>query len=235
MVPREEGTGDELAFTMVPTFLYGVGVSGAGTESPQVTLDNAPSLEKLLVRTSAMDGQLDVLLTAGFAWFQLLMTGSYLGAASALVERVLLNNQVPDSERTRLLVETEGAMSAAEGVARRIDDDGPDESTLADSLYVRYCVQDALSRIVPRGRTARRPQAPHQRADKRQHHLAMMAAAALIAQRNPSSQRETGFSSGTGSQESGQLCRAASANAWSSSRPTPLAACTAIPNARVVT
>ncbi|MET9245413.1 hypothetical protein [Nonomuraea sp. NPDC003709] len=55
MVPREEGTGDELAFTMVPTFLYGVSVS----------------------------------------------------------------------------------------------DDGLDESTLADSLYVRYCVQDALSRIVP--------------------------------------------------------------------------------------
>ncbi|KUN94029.1 hypothetical protein AQJ67_37315 [Streptomyces caeruleatus] len=77
------------------------------------------------------------------------MTGSYLGAASALVERVLLNDRVPDSERVRLLVETEGAMTAAEGVARRIDD-GADESTLADSLYVRYCVQDILSRVVPR-------------------------------------------------------------------------------------
>ncbi|MFJ3953675.1 hypothetical protein ACIPXV_27160 [Streptomyces libani] len=33
-------------------------------------------------------------------------------------------------------------MSAAEGVARRIDDGGPDVSMLADSLYVRYCVQD---------------------------------------------------------------------------------------------
>ncbi|UYB44575.1 hypothetical protein SLV14_007677 [Streptomyces sp. Je 1-4] len=41
-------------------------------------------------------------------------------------------------------------MSAAEGVARRIDDGGPDVSMLADSLYVRYCVQDTLSRVVPR-------------------------------------------------------------------------------------
>ncbi|MEU6717876.1 hypothetical protein ABZ897_40960 [Nonomuraea sp. NPDC046802] len=79
------------------------------------------------------------------------MTGSYLGAASALVERVLLDDRVPESERVRLLVEVEGAMLAAEGVARRIDDGGgADESTFADSLYVRYGVQDTLSRVVPR-------------------------------------------------------------------------------------
>ncbi|ROO87083.1 hypothetical protein EDD29_4673 [Actinocorallia herbida] len=37
------------------------------------------------------------------------------------------------------------------------------------------------------------------------------------------------------SQESGQVRRAASAISWSSSRPTPLAAWTAIPKAKVVT
>ncbi|MEU5865318.1 hypothetical protein ABZ815_29410 [Nonomuraea sp. NPDC047529] len=102
------------------------------------------------MRASSLDGQLHVLLTASFAWYQLLMTGSRLGAASALVERVLLDDRVPESERVRLMVETEGAMSAAEAVACRIDAGGPDESTLADSLHVRYCVQDALSRVVPR-------------------------------------------------------------------------------------
>lgn len=65
------------------------------------------------------------------------MTGSYLGAVSALVERVPLDDRVPESERVGLLVEVEGAMSAAESVARRIDDGSPDESTLADSLYAR--------------------------------------------------------------------------------------------------
>ncbi|MDP9868751.1 MULTISPECIES: hypothetical protein [Streptosporangium] len=63
---------------------------------------------------------------------------------------MLPDNRVPDSERVWLPVETEGAMSAAEGIPRRIDDGDPDGSTLADSLYVRYCVQDALSRVVPR-------------------------------------------------------------------------------------
>ncbi|WP_309248561.1 hypothetical protein [Streptomyces sp. MNP-20] len=105
---------------------------------------------ELLLRTSDLDGRLDALLTGSFAWYQLLMTGSHLGAASALVEQVLRDDRVPESERVRLLAEAEGAMSAAEGVARRIDADGPDESTLAASLYVRYCVQDTLARVVPR-------------------------------------------------------------------------------------
>ncbi|CAM5295318.1 acyl-CoA dehydrogenase family protein [Streptomyces violaceorubidus] len=78
------------------------------------------------------------------------MTGSYLGAASALVERVLLNERIPEHERVRLFVETEAAMATAESVARRVDALELDESALAQSLCVRYGVQDALARIVPR-------------------------------------------------------------------------------------
>ncbi|MDP9869075.1 MULTISPECIES: hypothetical protein [Streptosporangium] len=148
MVPRSDGPGEEAAVALVTVESEGVSVGGA--ESEQVTLDDVLLPPELLVRASALDGQLDVLLSAGFAWYQLLMTGSHLGAASALVERVLLDERLPESERVPLLVETEGAMSAAEGLARRIDDGGPDGSTLADSLYVRYYVQDTLSRVVPR-------------------------------------------------------------------------------------
>ncbi|MGW3365008.1 hypothetical protein ACWDOR_18900 [Streptosporangium canum] len=150
MVSRSDGPGEEPAVALVPAESEGVSVGGAGADSEQVTLDDVEVPPEMLVRASDLDGRLDVLLSAGFAWFQLLMTGSYLGAAGALVERVLLDNRVPESERVQLLVEAEGAMSAAEGLARRIDDGGPDESTLAHSLYVRYCVQDALSRVVPR-------------------------------------------------------------------------------------
>ncbi|MEV4186593.1 acyl-CoA dehydrogenase family protein [Streptosporangium canum] len=149
-VPRLDGPGQEAAVVVVPAESEGLSISSEGSEHEQVTFDNVEVSPELLVRASALDGKLDVALRAGFAWFQLLTTGSYLGAASALVERALLDDRVPDSERVRLLVETEGAMAAAEGLARRIDDGGPDESTLADALYVRYSVQDALSRVVPR-------------------------------------------------------------------------------------
>jgi alkylation response protein AidB-like acyl-CoA dehydrogenase len=158
MVPCEEGEGEELAVALVPAESEGLSVSGfwsstflAGAESDQVTLDNVLVPPELLVRTASPAGaRLDAVQTAGLVWFELLMTGSYLGAASALVERVLLNDRVPDAERVRLLVEIEGATAAVEGLARRVDADVPDESALADSLYARYTVQDALARIVPR-------------------------------------------------------------------------------------
>lgn len=158
MVPCEEGEGEELAVALVPAESEGLSVSGfwsstflAGAESDQVTLDNVLVPKELLVRTASPAGaRLDEVQTAGLVWFELLMTGSYLGAASALVERVLLNDRVPDAERVRLLVEIEGATAAVEGLARRVDEGAPDESALADSLYARYTVQDALARIVPR-------------------------------------------------------------------------------------
>jgi alkylation response protein AidB-like acyl-CoA dehydrogenase len=158
MVPREDGQGEELAVALVPAESEGISISGfwsssflAGAESEQVTLTDVMVPPELLVRTAAPAGQrLDEIQTAGLVWFELLMTGSYLGTASALVERVLRNDRVPEGERIRLLIETEGAMGAAEGLARRVDEGRIDESTLADSLYVRYTVQDAIARVVPR-------------------------------------------------------------------------------------
>jgi hypothetical protein len=158
VIPREDGQGDELAVVLVPAESQGLSVSGfwssiflSGAESEQVTLDNVLVAPELLVRTGTSAGRLDDVQMAGFVWFELLMTGSYLGAASALVERVLLNDRVPEHERVGLLIETEGAMAAAEGLARRVDaDNDVDESVLAESLYVRYGVQGAIARVVPR-------------------------------------------------------------------------------------
>ncbi|GHJ04532.1 MULTISPECIES: acyl-CoA dehydrogenase family protein [Streptomyces] len=158
VVPREDGKGDELAVALVPADSEGLSVSGfwsstflAGAESEQVTLTDVLVPPELVLRTATASGErLDELQTAGLIWFQALMTGSYLGAASALVERVLLNDRIPEHERVRLYTETEAAMATAEGVARRIDAGDLDESALAQALCVRYGVQDALARIVPR-------------------------------------------------------------------------------------
>ncbi|MER5941052.1 acyl-CoA dehydrogenase family protein [Streptomyces sp. NPDC001928] len=158
LVPREDGQGDELAVALVPAESEGVSVSSfwssaflAGAESDQVTLTDVVVPPELLLRTAATaQGGIDELQTAGLIWFQLLMTGSYLGAASALVERVLLNDRIPEHERVRLFVETEAAAACAEGLARRVDDGDLGESALAQALYVRYGVQDVIARVAPR-------------------------------------------------------------------------------------
>ncbi|WP_240980784.1 MULTISPECIES: hypothetical protein [unclassified Streptomyces] len=134
LVPRADGEGDELAVALIPADSEGLTVSGfwssrflAGAESEQVTLDGVLVPPDLLVRTACPPGErLDAVQTLGLVWFELLMTGSYLGAASALVERVLLNDRVPESERVALLVAVESAAASVEGLARRVDRGMPD-------------------------------------------------------------------------------------------------------------
>ncbi|MEU0939676.1 acyl-CoA dehydrogenase [Embleya sp. NPDC005971] len=147
-IERTDGGGRESAVVLVPAESEGVNVDG--TDGERVTLDDVVVAPEFLVRASALDKPLDSVLTAGFALYQLLATVAHVGAVDALVERVLRDGGVPESERIALLVETEGAMSAVEGVALRIDGGDPDDATLAHALYVRYGVQDALARIVPR-------------------------------------------------------------------------------------
>ncbi|GHJ43225.1 oxidoreductase [Catellatospora sp. TT07R-123] len=158
LVPRLDGTGDQLAIALIPAGSEGMSVSPfwgsfalAGAESDQVVLDEVFVPDELLVRTDSAPGQaLDGIQIAGFLWFEVLMTASYLGAASALVERVLGQDRIPELERVRLVCDVEAAMAAVETVAARLDNGARDSTALAESLYARYAAQDAIARIVPR-------------------------------------------------------------------------------------
>jgi alkylation response protein AidB-like acyl-CoA dehydrogenase len=157
VVPRVDGSGSQLAVALIPAQSPGVSVSPfwssfalAGAESDQVTVTDVLVPAELLVRTEVTAGEhLDDVQTSGFLWFELLMMASYLGAASALVEKVLDNERVAEVERLRLVVEVEGAMAAVENVARQLPQRQRDRSLLADSLFVRYSVQAAIARVVP--------------------------------------------------------------------------------------
>ena len=156
-VPRLDGDGTQLAVALIPAASDGIAVTPfwssfalAGAESDQVSITHVLVPAELLVRTELQDGELlDDVQTAGFLWFELLMMGSYLGAASALVERVLDNDRVPEAERARLVIDLEGAWAAVENIARQIPDRQRDRGLLAESLLVRYAVQGAIARVVP--------------------------------------------------------------------------------------
>jgi len=158
LVPRRDEPGEQLAIALVPAGSDGLSVSPfwtsfalAGAESEQVTADSVFVPEELVIRVAAAPGQsLDTLQVAGFLWFELLITSSYLGAVSGLVERVLHNPRVPAAERARLLVEIEGAVAGVENVARQVDEGRNDDELLAACLIARYAAQDAVARITPR-------------------------------------------------------------------------------------
>jgi len=156
-MPTEDG-GTQLAVALIPANDPGVTVSPfwssfalAGAESDQVTIDNVLVPPNLVVRTQVPEGaHLDDIQTAAFVWFELLMMGSYLGAASALVERVVASDHIADSERMRLVTGVEGAMAAIENVARQVADCQRTQELLVDALLVRYSVQDTIAAVVPR-------------------------------------------------------------------------------------
>lgn len=81
-----------------------------------------------------------------FIWFELLVSGSYLGAASGLAERALESQKIKSGVKARLGIELESAMAALEGIAHEVMAGHFDQDTLARTLHVRYSVQGAIDR-----------------------------------------------------------------------------------------
>ncbi|MGW8375587.1 acyl-CoA dehydrogenase family protein [Streptomyces sp. ODS28] len=156
-LPEPDGSS-RLAVALVPAAAAGLTVRPfwnspvlAGAESEEVVLEDVEVPADLVVRTEVTrDGRLDRLQTAGFVWFEALMTASYLGVASALVERVLAAPRAEASVRAEAATAVHGAVLALEGLARTVDaagDAAPDDRTLADALVCRYTAQHVIARV----------------------------------------------------------------------------------------
>lgn len=154
-IPNKSGDGSELAVVTIPATTPGIERRPfwtnsvlAGAESDEVILHDVKVPEQLISYTGS-SGNLDYVQTRGFLWFELLISASYLGIASALVERTIAASKGTPSERTLLGIEVEGAMAALEGVAQSMmvgdSDQGNDQ--LARILFVRYAVQRAIERV----------------------------------------------------------------------------------------
>ncbi|MEZ4737570.1 MAG: acyl-CoA dehydrogenase family protein [Caldilineaceae bacterium] len=152
-VKIDDGTPDgQMGVAMIPT--QGAGIERrefwgswilAGAESDEVILRDVEVPDSLMFRMGE-SAAMDATQISGFLWFELLVTASYLGVASALVERVLRSNRGCALERATLGIELEGAMAALEGIAYSMVTNPRDEAELARMLFVRYLVQGAIER-----------------------------------------------------------------------------------------
>jgi alkylation response protein AidB-like acyl-CoA dehydrogenase len=143
----------ELAVAMIPSSSPGIERRPfwansilAGAESDEVYLENVAVEEKLITYLGS-PGQLDILQSRGFLWFELLISASYLGMAAGLAERVILAGRGSPAERGQLGIEIIGALAALEGIARAMaGEEGADENRqeLARALFVRFTVQRAI-------------------------------------------------------------------------------------------
>lgn len=115
-----------------------------GAESDQIILSNVEIPGDFLFFPSTEE-ELDPVEIAGYLWFQLLVTATYLGAATNLVERVIVANRGGATERALLGIEVEGAMEAIENIAQAMMTESKQE-LLPRALLVRYAVQAAVAR-----------------------------------------------------------------------------------------
>ena len=155
-VPSPSGNGGRRAVAIVPAAAAGLtrkpfwrsSVLG-GAESEEVCLSDVQITDEQLFFPE-VDETLDSVEAGGFLWFELLVSASYLGVASALVERVCVGRRGSADERVQLAIDIEAAMAGLEGVARAMQTGERGEAILVQSLFVRYSVQQAIERVAAR-------------------------------------------------------------------------------------
>jgi len=153
VISRNGNSENELAIATIPADTPGIqrrqywGSSVlAGAESDEIVLENV-AVPETLVSYFGSPTQLDVIQARGFLWFELLITASYLGIASALVERSLAAGRGNPAERVLLTIETEGAIAALEGIGHAMEkEDESQDGLLARALFVRFATQRAIER-----------------------------------------------------------------------------------------
>ena len=145
------GAAPEFAVALIPAGAPGVEVSDfwgssilAGAQSEAVTLTDVSVDPDLVLGVD----DADAVQTASFLWFELLITASYLGMASSLVERAVAAERGDPALRIAMVADLESAMASLGAVARRMEQGDRGDSLLVQALLHRYAAQDAIGRSV---------------------------------------------------------------------------------------
>ena len=149
--PNSTGTG-RLAVVLIPADSAGIKrtpfwqtTALAAAESNQVTLTDVFVPEALIFYPHDSE-QMDPIQARGFVWFELLISASYLGAATNLAERAIARGRGSDQDRAALAIELEAAAAALEQVAAFAATAGDNDALLARALYTRFATEHAIER-----------------------------------------------------------------------------------------
>ena len=145
-----------LALLLIPADSPGITVEPfwstpvlAAAQSDLVRLTDVMVPQELVISSTPEDQRrLDDLQTAGFTWFELLVTSAYTGVAATLVTRVLQARRGSESDRAALAVRLQAAVDLQEGAARAIADGVEGDEAVGSVLVARYATQDLLAAAV---------------------------------------------------------------------------------------
>jgi alkylation response protein AidB-like acyl-CoA dehydrogenase len=150
-MPQPDGAV-EMGFLLLPADTPGITVHPfwssfalAGAESDEVRLTDVFVTDaQILVPPGDRADELTALQEIGLIWFQMIVCATYVGVASALVDRVLDRGRGAAASRAELAVRIEAAAGLTEALARRVLDGDVDNDGLAAALVARFTVQDLV-------------------------------------------------------------------------------------------
>jgi alkylation response protein AidB-like acyl-CoA dehydrogenase len=151
----DPGTGtDRMAVVLIPADSAGIERTPfwkttvlAAAESDQVTLTEVFVPEALIFYPQEGEA-MDPIQARGFVWFELLISASYLGAATNLAERAIERGRGSDEDRAGMAVELETVAAALEHVASVAATIENNDVLLVQALYARFATERAIERVV---------------------------------------------------------------------------------------
>ncbi|QNG20000.1 acyl-CoA/acyl-ACP dehydrogenase [Rhodococcus triatomae] len=155
-VSVDSPVGPELAVAVVPASAEGIEVEPfwnatvlRAAESDAVVLTDVRIAEPQLVRVGVPGAAaVDQVQQAGFVWFELLMTASYLGIAARLVNRVLREERGGPVRRALLAGGLDTCAGAIDAIAAELDREGAGQQLLRRVLLARYTTQKIIAQSV---------------------------------------------------------------------------------------
>ncbi|MCP3023502.1 acyl-CoA dehydrogenase family protein [Cupriavidus basilensis] len=146
IVPQPDGTR-RFALVTIPATISGLsrrpfGLPGLldAAENQEVVLEDV-RVPREYVSYFGEAMTLTQELSGAFLWFELFVSASYLGAASALVERLYTRERGAPATRTQLATQLQVSMLSLEAIASRIDQGIRDQQTVVCALMARFAIQ----------------------------------------------------------------------------------------------
>lgn len=143
--------GPKLAVALVPADTPGIHVRPfwkspilKASESDEVVFDNVVVHEKM-ISYSGSKAELDKVQVAGFVWFELLLTASYLGVSSRLLEKLINAPRATDTDLVYVASRLECAACALAQLADEFQSNRVNHADLLGRiLLTRYAIQGEI-------------------------------------------------------------------------------------------
>jgi alkylation response protein AidB-like acyl-CoA dehydrogenase len=143
---------EDFAVALLPATAQGLRVEAswqssvlAGSETASVIFEHV-SVPRAALTYVGASAELDRTQTRGYVWFELCISGAYLGIASWLASRLVEVGRADDATLVSLAIELESSAAMLDHVACRLEAGEAGDELLSRALLVRYAVERAIQR-----------------------------------------------------------------------------------------